>query len=368
MSWSGAHFVKRHSAVVISALACLMAAMYWGFLASDRYVSEARILIQRTDLPGGQRMDFGALIGGVSTSSRADQLLLREHLMSVDMLRKLDAELGLRAHFSDPRRDLLSRMWFADASVEWFHRHFLSRVAIDFDEYAGVLVVRAQGYDPKTAHRLATHLVQEGEAFMNQMARALASEQVTFLEHQVTTMNERVVLARQALLDFQDSRGTAAPQAEAEGIVAIIARLEGQRAELQTRRGALQAYLVPDHPSIVMLNQQISAVDRQIERERRRLAAPSGKPLNRTVEAIQRLEMEASFAQDLYRTALTALEKGRVEATRTLKKVSVVQTPSMPEYPLEPRRAYNTLVFAIFAAMMAGVVQLLLAIVRDHRD
>jgi capsular polysaccharide transport system permease protein len=40
----------------------------------------------------------------------------------------------------------------------------------------------------------------------------------------------------------------------------------------------------------------------------------------------------------------------------------------VPEYPLQPRRIYNTLVFALVALLAAGALQLLIAIVRDHQD
>lgn len=350
------------AAVIIS----LLAAVYWLVIASDRYVSEAHVIIQRTNLAGNPTMDLTSLFGG--GNSRADQLLLRDHLMSVDMLAKLDAALNLRGHYSDWHRDPLSRMWFKDASMEWFHRHYLSRMSVDFDDYSGVLMVKAQGYSPKTAHAVTTLLVQEGELFMNEMAHNLAQNQVAFLEKQVAQMNKQAMKARQAMLTFQNQKGLVSPQATAENIAAIVARLEAQRTELETQRSASQAYLVPNHPNIVQLSQQIIAVENQIVQEQAKLASPGGATLNRTVEEFQRLEMEAAFAQDLYKTALAALEKGRMEATRTIKKVSMVQAPTLPEYPLEPRRFYNTLVFILVAMLLAGVAHLLTAIVRDHKD
>ena len=354
--------------IATALLLSLLAAVYWLFVASDRYVSTAQVIIQRTDLPGGQGMDFSGLLAGATGGNRAEQLLLRNHLLSVDMLRKLDDALGLRAHFSQEDSDWLSRMWSADASIEWFHRHYLRRVHVDFDDHAGVLVVRAQAYSPDMAHAIATFLVQEGEHFMNRLAQNLALAQVSFLEQQVLQLNERVMQTRRALLDFQNQKGLVSPQAAAESIAAIVARLEGQRSELQTQRASLQAYLVPDHPSIVLLNQQIAAVERQMAQEQARLASPTGTTLNTTVEEFQRLELEAAFAQDVYRTALVALETGRVEATRTLKKVSVIQAPTMPEFPLEPRRYYNTLVYFLVLMLLAGIAHLLVAIVRDHKD
>jgi capsular polysaccharide transport system permease protein len=358
----------RRRIIGAAVIASLLATIYWLFIASDRYVSEAHVIIQRTDLAGGQSMDFSSLLGGAINGSRADQLLLRDHLLSIDMLKKLDATLNLRAHYSDSQRDPLSRMWFQDASMEWFHRHYLTRVSVEFDEYAGVLLIKSQGYDPKKAQAITSMLVREGEKFMNKMAHDLADEQVAFLEKQVEQMSRRTLQARQAVLNYQNRKGLVSPQATVTTLAGIVAKLEAQRTELEIQRRALQAYLVSDHPNIVQLDQQAAAITRQIAEEEAKLASPGGKTLNRTVEEFQRLEMEAGFAQDVYKTALIALEKGRVEAIRTLKKVSVLQAPSQPEFALEPRRYYNTLVFTLVAMLLAGVAHLLAAIVRDHKD
>lgn len=363
-----AGLLLRQRVVVVTVLACLMASAYWLILASDRFVSESHVIIQRTELSVGQAVDFSSLLSSSAGTNRADQMLLRDHLLSVDMLSKLDARLGLRKHYSDPQRDILSRMWDEKISMEWFHRHYLSRVSIEFDDYAGLLIVRAQGYDPKTAHAIASGLVREGEVFMNGLAHSLAQGQVVFLEKQVSQMYERAMASRQAVLRFQNAKGLVSPQATAENVVAIVSKLEAQTAELQTQRNALQAYLVFNHPSIVQIDQQIAAVQRQASQERAKLASRTGKTLNVTVEEFQRLELEAAFAQDVYKTALGALERGRIEATRTIKQVSILQTPTMPEYALEPRRLYNTLVFIVVAILLAGVFQLLAAIVRDHKD
>lgn len=359
--------LMQHRAFGAAFIASLAAAFYWGIIASDRYVSEAHVVIQRTDLSGGQVMDFAGPFGNLG-GGRADQLLLRDYLLSVDMLKKLDAKLNLRSHYSGWYRDPLSRMWFADAPLELFHRHFLSMASVEFDDYAGVLVIKAQGYDPKTAHALAAMLVEEGEHYMNVMAHDLARDQVAFLERQAGDMSVRTLRARRAVLDYQNRKGLVSPQGTADNLAAIISHLEAQLADLRTRRTVMLGYLMPDSSNIAELNLQIAAVEKQIGQEQARLVSPNGKMLNSIVEEFQRLQMNAEFAQDVYKTALVALEKGRIEATRTLKKVSVLQAPTVPQYPLEPRRIYNTVVFILVALLLAGVVQLLAAIIRDHKD
>ena len=106
----------------------------------------------------------------------------------------------------------------------------------------------------------------------------------------------------------------------------------------------------------------------ELQRERARLASPQGGTLNATVSDYQRLQADADFAQQVLNAALVSLERGRVDATRTLKQVQVLQSANLPEYPEQPRRLFNSIAFALAALLVAGVLQLLLAIVRDHQD
>ena len=350
----------------LAVLVIVLAVIYWALIASDRYVSEAHVVVDRTDLGSSQTMDFGALITG--TRGNYDLLLLRDHLLSIDMLRKLDEKLDLRAHYSDSSHDILSRLWGADVPLERFHEYYLSRVSADVDDFSGVLKIRVQAYTPEFAQTVSRELVAEGEKFLNEIAHRLAREQVLFVEEQVDQMGLRVRKTRGALLQFQNAKGLVSPQGAVETLAAITARIEGQVSELKAKRQAMLGYLSPNAPDITQVDFQIKALEQQKKEEEVRLTSTKGQALNRVVEEYQRLQLEAEFAQDVYRTALVALEKGRVEATRTLKKLTIVQSPTLPEYPLEPRRLYNIIVFALGALLLAGIAHLLGAIIRDHKD
>jgi capsular polysaccharide transport system permease protein len=362
-------WAKRNPVWAIAALVFAVLAVYWLLVASDRYVSVAHIVVQRTDLPAGGAPDgILSLISGASSASRTDQLMMRDYLLSVGLLQKLNAELQLSQHFSNTSLDWPSRLGGAKLPIEDLHSYYLKRVSVELDDHSGVLVLSVQAYAPEVAQRLNQRLVQEGERFMNGLANELARSQVEFLEGQVANMQQRSVSARQAVLAYQNKNGLVSPQAAAESGMAVIAKLQGTLAELQVERSALQAYLVSTHPSVVRLGQHIAAVQRQLNKEQAKLASPQGSALNKTVEAYQRLETQAKFAEAVYQTALVALEKGRIEALRTIKKLSVLEAPTLPEYPLQPRRAYNTLVSLLAIALLAGLVQLLLAVVQDHKD
>lgn len=352
---------------VILILAVLTSA-YWLIFASNRYVSEANVIIRKTDSVGAPSFDLGMLVSGVATVDRANQLLLRDYLLSVDMLKKLDESLDLRTHYSSSDHDVVSRMWFQDASLEWFHRHYLRRVEVEFDDFSGVLRIKVQAYNPEMAQAITQQLVQEGERYMNVLGHEMAQVQVNFLVTQVDQAQDRFQKASQDLLNYQNKAGLLSPQATAESINAIVAALEGQRAQLQTQLASLPKTLDKDHPNILMLKQSLRAVDAQIKEEKLKLATPSGGTLNAYVEEFYRLEMNVKFTQELYKSSLTALEKGRIDATRMLEKVSVLQSATLPEYPMEPRRLYNTLVTLLLGLIFAAILKLLKSIVLDHVD
>lgn len=350
-------------------LTAILSVTYWLFLASDRYVSESNVIIRKTDSIGMPSFDIAMLVSGVAGGvDRPSQLLLREYLLSVDMLQKLDEALDLRTHYSDSSHDIVSRMWFHDASMEWFHRHYLRRVDAVYDDFAGVLRVTVQAYDADMAQAIARMLVQEGERYMNVLGHQLAEVQVSFLTGQVNQAQQRFLQASQMLLRYQNQQGMLSPLVTAESISTIIAELESQRSKLQTQLATLPRTLDKNHSNIIMLKQALAAVDKQLQQEKTKLATPAGGTLNASVEKFQRLEMDVTFTQELYKSSLMALEKGRIDATRMLEKVSVLQSPTLPQYPMEPRRIYNTFVTLLLALMLAGIFKLLESIVMDHVD
>lgn len=345
----------------------LLTTCYWLF-SSDRYVSEGIVIVQNTEQVSAPSIDLMTMLGSAITANSSDQLLLREHLLSVDMLNKLDNALDLRSHYSDSCWDFASRLWFKDASIEWFHRHYLSRVSVEYDDYAGVLRISAQAYDAKTAKAIADMLVSEGERFMNAMGHALAKTQVEFLEKQVALAHAQVLQASKALLEFQNQKGLVSPKATVESIHSIIGKLEGQRTELQTQLASLPRNLDSNHPTRNTLQQSIAAVERQIAEEQAKLASTSGSPLNTLMEKEQLLQLDLTFKQDLYKTSLVALEKGRMDAARALKHVSVLQTPVLAEYAWQPRRIYGVIVTLCVTLLVLGIMNLLKAVILDHVD
>ena len=356
-----------HLISIIILAVSLLCVFYWVF-SSDRYVSEATILIQNTEQINSSSLDFTTLLSSIGGPNKSDQLLLSEYLLSVDMLKKLDKALNLRAHYSDSKWDFASRMWLGKYYLEWFHRYYLSRVSVTYDEISGVLRIQSQAYEPSIAYKITQLLVQDGEKFMNEMSHDLARVQVEFLNSQIEQSQKEVINASKNLINFQNQKGLVSPKATIESIHIIITKLEEQRTKIQTQIASLPHSLEKNHPTRKSLEQSLLAIEHQINQEQIKLASTKGNTLNLLMEKEELLKLELKFKKDIYQTSLIALEKGKMDAARTLKHISILQQPIIPEYALQPRRIYNSIVTICITFLILGITNLLKQIILDHVD
>lgn len=351
-------------------LACLLSIVmvdsYWAFYASNRYVSESNIVLESPQI-AAPSLDFSSLLTNSSGKS-AEMLLLRDYLLSVDMLRKVDAAVDFRKHYADKQYDFFSRLYAEDEPMEELHEYYLGRVSVELDDYAQVLRIKVQAFVPEVAHRIVMLLLEQGEARMNALGQRLAEEQVRFLEKQVIQLKLSFNQERLDLLNYQNEKGLVSPIATVESLNAVVAGLEAQLADLKTQKKVLTSYQSLKSPAIVRIDNEIQAIKQQIILERARVAQASGGALNTLSSEYQTLQMQLQFAQESYSGGLAALQNTRIEAARKLKQVSVLQSPTLPEYAVEPDRLYNSVVFTILALFVALITQMLVLIVREHQD
>lgn len=358
-------FVKTSPHWAVAFVAILLVSFYWFVWAEERYVSRATVVLESPQVATPE-FSLSSLMSGGGGNTH-DLLLLREHLLSVDMLRLLDEQLDIRQHYSE-HGDIFAKLRDPNVPIEDLHKYYLRRVEVELDEYAGVLNIHVQGYTPEFAHDMAALLLEAGENHMNTMGHRLAEEQVRFLEQQMIRLEDRFRETRTELLEFQNEYGLVSPTSTVESINQVVATLEGDLARLQAQRSALASFQSSQSAELRQVERSITALRDQIVEQRDRLAQATGNSLNRVSAEYETLELQAQFAQETYSSALAALENTRLEAARQLKQVSVLQSPLFPEYPTEPNRLYNSSVFAIITIFLAFILSMIMMIVKDHRD
>ncbi len=78
--------------------------------------------------------------------------------------------------------------------------------------------------------------------------------------------------------------------------------------------------------------------------------------------------MDLEFVSEAYRGALTALEMTRIESTRKLKSLVLVDSPALPESAEYPRRLYTLTALLMVLILLYGIGRLIVATIEDHLE
>lgn len=356
--------------VAIIVIPWLLAAFYLYAFAADRYVAESVVMVRQEGsgmtVPSG--VDALSTMLGSSVASREDQYMLEAHILSSDMLRQVDDNLDLRNAYSSPMMDFLFRL-DESATQDEFLEYYRDRVEVTVDDTSGLLTIRTQGFTPEIAQAVNEEVVEISERFINESSHRLARDQMSFAESELAKARVRLDEARGNLLDFQEEHGILDPAAQAAANTGLTAELQAMQARYEAELKGMLAYLNEDAPQVAALQAQVEGIRQQLQAERLRgITNTDGVSLNVLAGRYQQLIAELQFVSDAYRGALTALETARIESTRKLKSLVLVESPARPESAEYPRRIYTLTALLMGLTLLYGIGRLIVATIEDHME
>lgn len=337
---------------------------YEARIVTDRYHSDSTISITQAN-QGAPSLDL-SILGLPTVADDKDALTLVTFINSLDMLQKLDADLQLRQHFSDPKIDWMSRLP-AEASLEDFHKYIEGYIVIEYDETSHLVNVHVQAFSRDYAQKIVTTVLARSQEFVDKLNSRVTVEQTKFFESQLKVSEQRLRDAKNELLKFQRDNGLLTTDAEAQMISANIGSLN---AALLTKQGELQVQqktLNSNSPVIQILQAQIETIQKQIVQEKDKLSVGSGgSAVSELAAQFAEIQFNLQFVETIYKSNLTQLEAARVEAAQRIKYLIVVTQPSVADASLYPNRTYNIGTAAMLLLMIFFVLSLIVAIIREH--
>lgn len=347
----------------------LLYALYLGLFAAPRYVSETKVTVHTNATEGGSIPGAALALAGITPASHEDTVFVREFIHSQALAQLLDKRLKLREHYASHPQDRPFHL-ATDASLEDYVAFFRNRIDVQFDERSGILLIRSQAFDPQFAQALTKAVLEESERFVNEMSHAAARERMKFAEGELAKSATLMRKVQRELLAFQSQNRLLDPAMQAQAASALTAEFTSARARLEAELNGLKGFLQDDAYQVRALRSRIAALDQQIAAERLRATAENqkGERLNKLTLDFQQLQMESELARDSYKLALAAVENSRIEATRQLKNLVVIEPPSLPETAEYPRIAYNLLTLFVVCLLLYAITRLVLATIREHLD
>ena len=345
----------------------LIATIYFGFVASDVYISESRFVVRspQRQTPTG----IGALLQGAGFSrSQDDTFSVQDFMLSRDALRDLDAKLGIFKMFGDSEIDRLSR--FAgldpDKSFEALHRYYQKHVAVNLDSASSISSLRVSAYTADDAFKINEMLLNMGENLINQLNERGRQDMIRFSTSEVAVAEASAKAAALALSGYRNEKSVFDPERQSALQLQQISKLQDELIANKMQLAQIQL-LSPSNPQIASIQKRSQTLEAAINAEMGKVAG-NGSSLTTKSADYERLVLERGFAEKQLGGALASLEQARNEAQRKQLYLERIVQPSKPDVAVEPRRLRAILTTLILGLIAWGILNILLAGVREHKD
>ncbi len=363
--------VRRHRLFVATVLVpTLLAALYYGVLASDIYVSESRFIVRSPQKQ--QTGGLGALLQGTGFSGFAraqdDVYTVHDYMLSRDALGLLDEKLDLRSAFSDDRIDRLNRFPALDFddSFEALHRYYQKRVVVNLDTLSSISTLTVTTFSADKARQMNELLLEAAEQLVNKLNERGRQDLIRFAAAEVAEAERKAKEAALALAVFRNQQAVVDPERQTTIHLQQISKLQDELILTKTQLAQLQAF-TPDNPQLPALQVKARTLQAEINAEIAKVSGGRSSLTNKAAE-FQRLALEREFADRQLAAALVSLEQARNEAQRKQLYLERIVQPNLPDVATEPRRLRSFLAVVALGLVLWGILSMLIAGVREHQD
>jgi BexC/CtrB/KpsE family polysaccharide export inner-membrane protein len=362
------YLTSRNLFFILVLLPTAVASLYYAFIAAPIYVSEARFIVRSPTQ--AQPVGIGSLLQGAGlggfSSGDSNIYAVHAYIMSRNAVADLERRHDLRAILARAQLDFLARFPrpFERANFEDLYREYPRFVTVGYDGLTGISVLRVKAFNPEDAARIASALLEGGEAVVNRLNDRAAADALSDAHRQVAESETRVIESEAALTQFRNRERLIDPSRVSLAGLDVTGKLELQLDTLRADRAALAAS-APASPQLAVMDRQIHAFEGQMDAERAKMAGDSTS-LAPKIGQYERLVLDREFAAKELTVTSTALEEARDEARRKRLYLERVVPPNVPDTALLPRRLFSVAMVFVTALLIYATVALVVAGLKEH--
>lgn len=328
----------------------LLAILYYGFIASDQFVSEMRLTVRSGD---SQRNDATGLFQGMAAASQIglDSNIIVQYLQSREIVDAVDQKIHLREMFSKSGIDFFSRIK-RSASIEELVDYWKSKVDVFFDMTTGIISVKVKSFTSRDSQTIGKEIIDHSEAFVNALSQRSREDYLRAARQQLDEAATRLLRAREEILQYRNKKSILDPKKEADSTLDLLKKLKEELAQSITNFNTNSSYMQESAPTLRAQGNRIAALRAQIavvESNLTNSKSSETKVLSSEIQSFEPLETERQLAEKYYEMTLMSFQKAQFESIRQNIYVSVIVRPTLAQDALYPRRMVN-----IFLTMLCG--------------
>ena len=346
----------------------LVSVVYFGLIASDQYTSESSFVV-RSAKNQAALSDIGAILQGAGFSrAQDDTYTVREYMQSRTALQELERGLPVR-DFYEVKGDIFSRFngFGLSDSREAFYQYFIKKVGVNSDAISGITTLGVTSFDAAESAKINHALLRRGEDLINKLNTRARQDTIHYAEEAVKVAEERVQEAAANMVAYRTEHGVFDLKAQSEVQMGLVSKLQDELIVIQTQLDQVRA-VTPDNPQIPGLRAREQSLRKEIAQQMRMISGGGSNSLTNQAADYQRLYLENELAEKQMAVAVTSLENAKAEADRQQLYLEVVSQPSEPDMPQLPTRMYNIIATLIIGLIVYGILSLLTASIREHKN
>jgi len=345
----------------------ILAVVYFGFVASDVYISESRFVVRSPEKQAASPLGL-VLKGAGFSSNQGDAYTVQDYILSRDALKALNDELGIGKAFGNPDVDFFSRFAAIDRdnSFEALHRYYQKKVLVQTDSTSSISVLTTRAFTAEDAVNANRKLLELSETLVNQINERGRQDMIKFATAEVSQAAAKAKTAGLQLTAYRNKNGVIDPERQATSQLLQITKMQDDLLATTTQLAQLQAF-TPANPQIPALQNRAKVLRAEIQKENANITGNQTSLVNKATD-YQRLAIDRELAEKQLASALVSLESARNEALRQQVYLERIAQPSKPDIAMEPRRLRSIFATFMLGLLAWGVLGMLIAGVREHQD
>lgn len=317
--------------LVIIITPILILSSYFYLIGRNRFFVRADVVVRKASNNVSSDISISSLLGSNNLSSIEDARYLQTYLESPQVLKDLEKKIDFVKLYKRKGLDLYAGLG-VNPSKERKFDFFRRQISVSLNDASGVMRIRTLAFDPKTAYEFNKFLISQAEVFVNKLNQDIYKKQLVFLNNEVVKSLNRLNKTSEEITSFKQDNRFLDPKSEVSAAGAYISALESEMIKLKVELAGLKrTFVSPETPEIVELENLIGELSDQINNERNFLAGPKGKNLNKKLSTLIYLENKLKYEEDLYKAALTASEKTRVDSLQKQRFLAILSNPQFPQ-------------------------------------
>jgi len=349
------------------AVPTICAILYFGFMASDVYVSESSFVVRNQEDRPQNPLD--SLLRGTGASpSDSTAAAVQTYILSRDALQVLNSELHLDRIFADGRIDFLSRFarlpWHS--GFEYLLLYYRDKVRVTADSSASILSISTRAFSADIAYNINQRLLALTEARINKLNDDARADLIRFASAEVADAEAKEDAANAVLARYRAQRNVMDPEKQSSMQLELVAKLQNELVATRALIAQVER-IAPNSPQLPSLRQQALFLEKSIQAETARVVGGPNTSLASKAQDFSRLAVQKEVAGTILAGAIAALEAARSDARRKVVYLQRIAQPSKPDVAMEPHRLRSIIATFLLGLILWGVLSLLVVAVKEHR-